>query len=82
MSTKSGGSSGAHQGANQRGKRRGLKAGDGQNVKSGAIIIRQRGTQFHPGSGVGLGRDYTIFATKEGVVKFSTKLGKKVVSVL
>ena len=82
MSTKSGGSSGAHQGANQRGKCRGLKAGDGQNVKSGAIIIRQRGTQFHPGSGVGLGRDYTIFATTEGVVKFSTKLGKKVVSVL
>ena len=46
----------------------GIKKFAGQKVLAGNIIIRQRGTKFHPGKGVGLGRDYTIFATSDGVV--------------
>ncbi|PIX62005.1 50S ribosomal protein L27 [Candidatus Uhrbacteria bacterium CG_4_9_14_0_2_um_filter_41_50] len=55
-------------------KRLGLKKSDGEVVKSGQIIIRQRGTKYHPGKGVGLGRDFTIFAMQEGKVKFSKKI--------
>lgn len=54
-------------------KRLGVKKFGGQVVKSGNILVRQRGTKFHAGTGVGLGRDYTIFATQEGVVKFEVK---------
>jgi large subunit ribosomal protein L27 len=50
-------------------------------VKAGEVIVRQRGTKVHPGFNVGLGRDYTIFAKVNGVVKFETRHGKKVVSV-
>jgi large subunit ribosomal protein L27 len=52
------------------GKRLGVKRYGGQAVKSGEILVRQRGTTFHPGLNVGLGSDYTIFAKIEGVVKF------------
>lgn len=55
-------------------KRLGVKLQDGQNAKVGDIIVRQRGTKYHIGQGVSLGKDYTIFATKTGVVKFSRKL--------
>ena len=48
----------------------GVKRYDGQFVRSGTIIVRQRGTQFNPGQNVGLGRDFTIFATIDGTVKF------------
>lgn len=48
----------------------GVKAADGQWVSAGSIIVRQRGTQWHPGKNVGLGKDYTIFALTDGVVKF------------
>jgi len=48
----------------------GVKIFDGQDVKAGMIIVRQRGTKFRPGDGVGLGRDDTIFATRDGVVSF------------
>jgi len=51
-------------------KRLGVKLYGGQDVIAGNIIIRQRGTKFHPGEGVGLGRDHTIFATKDGKVLF------------
>ncbi len=51
-------------------KRLGVKKYGGEVVISGNIIVRQRGTQFHPGDGVGMGRDYTIFATTEGKVQF------------
>jgi len=51
----------------------GVKLSDGQKAKQGDIIIRQRGTRYLSGKNTGLGRDHTIFATKEGVVKFSTK---------
>ncbi len=52
------------------GKRLGVKRYGGQAVKSGEILVRQRGTSFHPGSNVGLGSDYTIFSKIPGVVKF------------
>jgi large subunit ribosomal protein L27 len=51
-------------------KRLGIKVYGGQAVISGNIIVRQRGTKFHPGEGVGLGRDHTIFALKDGLVNF------------
>lgn len=52
-------------------KRLGVKLFGGQSAIAGNIIVRQRGTRFHPGEGVGLGRDFTIFALKDGVVSFS-----------
>lgn len=63
------------------GKRLGLKISGGQKVKTGEIILRQRGTKFHPGEGVGLGRDHTLFALREGFVKFKKKRGKNLVVV-
>ena len=54
----------------------GVKIYGGQAVEAGNIIIRQRGTQFHPGSGVGLGRDHTLFALVDGKVQFSVKGAK------
>lgn len=64
-------------------KRLGVKIFGGQAAIPGNIIIRQRGTSFHPGKNVGLGRDFTIFATAEGVVEFrKTKGNKTVVSVI
>ncbi|KPL23290.1 MAG: 50S ribosomal protein L27 [Anaerolineae bacterium SM23_84] len=51
-------------------KRLGVKRFDGQLVSSGTIIVRQRGTQFHPGANVGMGKDHTLFATIDGYVKF------------
>lgn len=62
-------------------KRLGVKLFGGQICKAGNIIIRQRGTKYHPGENVGLGKDYTIFALVDGVVNFKTKRGKKVVFV-
>ena len=78
---KAGGSS--RNGRDSAGQRLGVKKFGGEEVISGNIIIRQRGTTYHPGTGVGLGRDYTIFAVQDGVVKFSKKKGdKNVVSVV
>ncbi len=51
-------------------KRLGVKRGDGCTVRAGEILIRQRGTAYHPGANVGLGRDYTLYALIDGVVKF------------
>ena len=64
------------------GKRLGLKAQDGQYVTAGSIIVRQRGTKFHPGDGARLGRDYTLFAVLDGKVKYGQRRGRKVISVL
>lgn len=71
-------------GRDSAGKRLGVKRYDGELVTPGTIILRQRGTRFHPGENVGLGRDFTIFATVEGRVKFSphAKGRRKRVSVL
>ncbi len=65
-------------------KRLGVKVFGGQQVIAGNIIIRQRGTQFHAGVGVGIGTDHTLFAKADGVVKFETKgkFGRKFVSVV
>lgn len=61
---------------------RGVKRQDGQVVTAGSILIRQLGTKVHPGTNVGLGRDYTLFATADGEVKFHTRKNRKYVSVL
>lgn len=76
---KSGGAS--RNGRDSHSKRLGVKRYGGQYVKPGEIIVRQRGTRIYPGFNVGLGKDYTIFSKIEGIVKFETRNGKKVVSV-
>ena len=60
----------------------GVKRFGGQAVKAGEIIVRQRGTHFHPGDGVGRGGDDTLFALVEGQVQFGVKRGRRVVNVL
>ena len=62
-------------------KRLGVKRGDGQFVLAGNILVRQRGTNVHPGNNVGKGSDDTLFALIDGKVKFETKANKKQVSV-
>jgi len=64
------------------GKRLGVKRYGGQVVKAGNIIVRQRGTKFHPGKNVGRGGDDTLFALKDGVVKFEVRRNRKFVHVL
>ena len=64
------------------GKRLGVKRYAGQKVSPGNIIIRQRGTKFFPGIGTMLGRDHTVFAVTDGIVKFRQKLGKKLVDII
>mgnify|MGYP000352616107 CR=1 FL=1 len=60
----------------------GVKRFGGQAVTAGTILVRQRGTTFHPGNNVGCGKDYTLFALIDGVVKFETKAkGRKQISV-
>jgi len=78
---KSGGSS--NNGRDSEGRRLGVKKFGGEAVIPGNIIIRQRGTKYHPGNNVGLGTDHTIFATAEGKVEFREKKdGKTYVSVV
>ena len=62
-------------------QRLGVKRSDGQFVLAGNILVRQRGTKFHPGENVGLGGDDTLFALVDGKVKFELKKGRKQVSV-
>lgn len=62
-------------------QRLGLKRHDGQFVTAGSILIRQRGTSFHPGTNVGRGRDDTLFAKMDGYVKFETKAGARRVNI-
>ena len=59
------------------GKRLGVKRYGGQAVKAGEILVRQRGTSFHPGNNVGVGSDYTIFSKVHGLVKFENMTRKK-----
>lgn len=68
---KAGGSS--RNGRDSESKRLGVKRFGGENVRAGSIIVRQRGTKFHPGTNVGCGRDYTLFALIDGKVKFEVK---------
>ncbi len=60
----------------------GVKVYDGQTIPAGGIIVRQRGTKIHPGRNVGLGRDHTLFALVDGVVKFDDYRSKKRASVV
>jgi large subunit ribosomal protein L27 len=78
--TKGGGST--RNGRDSAAQRLGVKAFDGTSVKAGAIIVRQRGTRFHPGLNVGRGGDDTLFATAHGTVKFGTRKGRKLVDIL
>jgi len=64
------------------GKRLGVKVFAGQKVIPGNIIVRQRGSNFHPGLGTDMGKDFTIFAVKEGLVNFKKNKGKKIVEVI
>jgi large subunit ribosomal protein L27 len=57
-------------GRDSQGQRRGVKRFEGQQVIAGHILVRQLGTKFYPGQNVGMGRDYTLFALKDGVVRF------------
>src|SRR4051812_16321988 len=78
--TKGGGST--RNGRDSNAQRLGVKVFDGGVVTAGAIIVRQRGTKFHPGDNVGRGGDDTLFATAEGKVKFGKRNGRKLVDVL
>lgn len=75
------GSGSSRNGRDSNSKRLGIKRYGGQLVLPGMIIVRQKGTQFHPGSNVGVGSDYTLYSMVDGHVKFETKHGRRVVSV-
>ena len=77
---KAGGSS--RNGRDSAGRRLGVKKFGGQIVISGNIIVRQRGTKFHPGSNVGIGKDHTLFATSDGKVAFKKTRIRTFVSVI
>ncbi|QTA37149.1 50S ribosomal protein L27 [Thermosipho ferrireducens] len=74
-------SSSARNGRDSNPKFLGVKRHDGQKVLAGNIIVRQRGTKFWPGKNVGMGRDFTLFALKNGVVRFEVRNNKKFVNV-
>ena len=82
MAQKKGGGS-TRNGRDSKPKMLGVKAFGGELVSAGSIIVRQRGTKFHPGTNVGVGKDHTLFATVDGHVQFAVKgaLGRHVVSV-
>jgi large subunit ribosomal protein L27 len=71
-----------NQKSNRPGQRRGVKVFGGQKIKVGEIIIRQMGSKFHSGPGTKAGKDFTIYASRYGIVKFFNKLGRKFVSVV
>ena len=68
-------------GRDSNGQRRGMKIFGGQVVRAGNILMRQCGTKIHPGKGVGLGRDYTLFALIDGTVRYGTSRGRTVAYV-
>ena len=76
------GASSSRNGRDSNAQRLGVKVFDGTAVSAGSIIVRQRGTKFHPGHNVGRGGDDTLFATAEGTVKFGTRKGRKLVDIL
>jgi large subunit ribosomal protein L27 len=78
--TKGGGST--RNGRDSNAQRLGVKVYDGTAVPAGTIIVRQRGTHFHPGENVGRGKDDTLFATAHGQVKFGARRGRRLVDVL
>jgi len=78
--TKGGGST--RNGRDSNAQRLGVKAFDGEVLTSGSIIVRQRGTKFHPGRNVGIGKDDTLFATSDGLVKFGYRKGRRLVDIV
>ena len=78
--TKGGGST--RNGRDSNAKRLGVKVYDGTEVTAGSIIVRQRGTKFHPGHNVRKGGDDTLFATADGKVKFGSRRGRKLVDII
>ena len=78
--TKGGGST--RNGRDSNAKRLGVKAYDGELIGAGAIIVRQRGTRFHPGENVGRGGDDTLFATADGTVRFGERRGRKLIDIV
>ena len=81
MATKKAGGS-SRNGRDSAGRRLGVKKFGGENVLAGNIIVRQRGTKFHPGDNVGIGKDHTIFATTNGKVSFKKTRVRTFVSVV
>ena len=81
MATKKAGGS-SRNGRDSAGRRLGVKKFGGENVIAGNIIVRQRGTKFHPGDNVGIGKDHTIFATKNGKVAFKKTRIRTFISVI
>lgn len=83
MAQKKGGGS-TRNGRDSESKRLGVKAFGGEQIPAGSIIVRQRGTRFHPGTNVGIGKDHTLFALIDGKVQFGFKgaLNKQIVSVV
>lgn len=80
MGRKKGGS-GAKNGRDSNPKYLGVKVFGGQVVSAGSILVRQRGTKIHPGDNVGSGRDHTLFATADGVVKYHERKGRNLASI-
>ena len=76
------GASSSRTGRDSNAKRLGVKRYGGQVVKAGEILVRQRGTHFHPGEGVGRGGDDTLFALTDGAVQFGTRRGRRVIDVV
>jgi large subunit ribosomal protein L27 len=81
MASKKGVSS-TRNGRDSNSQRLGVKRHDGQAVSAGEIIVRQRGTHFHPGVNVGRGKDDTLFALAAGAVEFGAKAGRRVVNIV
>ncbi len=69
-------------GRDSQSKRLGVKLFEGQTVKAGMIIVRQRGTRFRPGEGAGIGRDDTVFATRDGRVEFHSSGNRRTISIV
>jgi large subunit ribosomal protein L27 len=76
------GASSSRNGRDSNAQRLGVKRFGGQQVNAGEIIVRQRGTHFHPGVNVGRGKDDTLFALAEGAVEFGTRRGRRIVSIV
>jgi large subunit ribosomal protein L27 len=76
------GAASTRNGRDSNAQRLGVKRFGGQQVNAGEIIVRQRGTHFHPGANVGIGKDDTLFALTAGTVDFGTKRGRRVVNIL
>jgi len=76
------GASSSRNGRDSNAQRLGVKRFGGQQVNAGEILLRQRGTHFHPGENVGIGKDDTLFALSAGAVQFGTRRGRKVINIV